>query len=106
MTLACTLEAGAAAGGAALREVHANLRDPQGFLVEPGREPARLATRSPGLGCSCGGLRNQTSEDLPWFWKSQPHLFSWLHSKTLFCFPSAARLLSLGPLQLACSVQR
>lgn len=45
--LACAREAGAAAGGAALREVHANLWDPQGFLEEPRREPTRPAARLP-----------------------------------------------------------
>lgn len=40
-------ESGHAAGEAALREVHANLWDPQGFLVEPRREPTRPAARLP-----------------------------------------------------------
>jgi hypothetical protein len=57
-TLACVLQASTAAGGAALWEVHANFRDPQGFLAEPWEEA--LPTWSPqGLGHSCRGLRNQ-----------------------------------------------
>jgi len=46
--LACTeKQARPATGGAALREVHANLWDPQGFLAEPRREPTRPPARLP-----------------------------------------------------------
>lgn len=98
--------AGTAAGGAALWEVHANLRAPQGFLVEPRREPA-CPPDLPAVRAAPAGPVDRAPEDLPWFWKRRPSLRSRLHSKTLFCFLSAARLfLSLGPLQLACSVQK
>lgn len=73
------------------------------------QEGARPCSRPPacwGPGRSCRGLWSRACEVLPWFWKSQPHLCSQLHSKTLLVPVRCTLFLSLSPLQLACSVQR
>ena len=68
-----------------------------------GSPPARLQS-SPGRSRRAGG---QAPEDLPRFWKRRPVSAVLDCVPKLSCFLSAARLfLSLGPLQLACSVQK
>lgn len=57
-----------AAGGAALREVHANLRDPQGFLEEPRRAPACPCRSS----CSRRGLQGRPERTSRGFGKVGP----------------------------------
>lgn len=69
-----------------------------------GSPPARLQS-SPGHSRRAGGPGPGGSPEV--LEKAARLRLFGLHSKTLFCFLSAARLfLSLGPLQLACSVQK
>lgn len=74
--LACILEAGTDAGGAALWEVHANLQDPRVSSWNARREPNHLAARQ-GPGCSCRGLRTRAElrESPVVLEKSAPSLF-------------------------------
>lgn len=92
------------AGGAALWGVHVNLRAP-GFprgTQEGARPPACSPARAAPVGPADRPRRTSRG-----FGKGGRLRRFGLRSKTLSCFLPAARLfLSLGPLQLACSVQK
>lgn len=85
--------------------MHANLWDPQGFLVEPRREPACPAARLPaGVRATLQGPVESGLRASPVVLAKSAPFCSQLHSRTSSFCPLHA--LRLGPRQLACSVQR